>query len=88
MKETEAKKKKGGQKQEKEGPKGYPPRRAQKLIFHIRTVKKNRNEIEDQKNQILSPERKRKKKKKKKKNGPKKKKKERKIERKLKKKRF
>ena len=36
----------------KEGPKGLPPchpRWAQKLIFHIRTVKRNRNEIEAQK---------------------------------------
>ena len=33
----------------KEGPKGYHPRWAQKLIFHIRTVKRNRNEIEAQK---------------------------------------
>ena len=31
----------------KEGPKGYHPTRwAQKLIFHLRTVKRNRNEIE------------------------------------------
>ena len=33
----------------KEGPKGYHPRWAQKLIFHIRTVKRNRNEIEARK---------------------------------------
>ena len=33
----------------KEGPKGYHPRWAQKLIFHVRTVKRNRNEIEVQK---------------------------------------
>ena len=33
----------------KEGPKGYHPRCAPKLIFHIRTVKRNRNEIEAQK---------------------------------------
>ena len=47
----------------KEGPKGYPPRRPKKLIFYIRTVKRNRNDIEAQKNQILSAgERKRKKK--------------------------
>ena len=32
----------------KEGPKGYHPRWAQKLIFHIRTVRRNRNEIEAQ----------------------------------------
>ena len=37
----------------KEGPKGYHPRWAQKLIFHKRTVKRNRNEIEAQTNQIL-----------------------------------
>ena len=30
----------------KKGPKGYHPRWAPKLIFHIRTVKRNRNEIE------------------------------------------
>ena len=33
----------------KEGPKGYHPRWAQKLIFHLRIVKRNRNEIEAQK---------------------------------------
>ena len=33
----------------KEGSKGYHPRWAQKLIFHTRTVKRNRNEIEAQK---------------------------------------
>ena len=33
----------------KEGPKGYHPRWAQKLIFHMRIVKRNRNEIEAQK---------------------------------------
>ena len=33
----------------KEGPKGYHPRWSQKLIFHIRTVKRNRNEIEARK---------------------------------------
>ena len=27
----------------------YPPRRTQKMIFYIRTVKRNRNEIETQK---------------------------------------
>ena len=36
-------------KKEKEGLKGYHPRWAQKLIFHIRTVKRNRNEMEAQK---------------------------------------
>ena len=41
-------------KKAKEGPKGtYHPRWAQKLIFHIRTVKRNRNEIEAQKIQII-----------------------------------
>ena len=30
----------------KETPKEYAPRRAQKMIFFIRTVKWNRNEIE------------------------------------------
>ena len=46
------KEKKRRKKQEKEGPKEaplYPPRRIQKMIFHIRTVKRNRNEIEAQK---------------------------------------
>ena len=33
----------------REGPKLYHPRWAQKLIFHIRTVKRNRNEIEAEK---------------------------------------
>ena len=42
----------------KEGPKGYHPRWAQKLIFHIRIVKRNRNEIEARKNQILSTQQK------------------------------
>ena len=42
-------------KRRKEGPKGYHPRWAPKLIFHIRTLKRNRNEIEAQKkNQILN----------------------------------
>ena len=47
--------KKGGKKG-KEGPKGctYLPRWAQELIFYIRTVNRNRNEIEVQKIQILS----------------------------------
>ena len=44
-------------KKRKEGPKGYPPRLfffartrdgPKKLIFHIRIVKRNRNEIETQ----------------------------------------
>ena len=59
--------KKGRKKIRKRGPKGVPPETAQKLIFYKRTVKKNRNEIEAQKNQILSPgerERKRKRKRK------------------------
>ena len=30
----------------KDGPKGYHPRWVPKLIFHIRTVKRNRDEIE------------------------------------------
>ena len=42
-----AEKKEG--KKGKEGPKGYHPRWAQKLNFHIRTVKRNRNDIEAQK---------------------------------------
>ncbi len=32
----------------KSGSYGVPPRRAQKLFFYIRTVKRNRNEIETQ----------------------------------------
>ena len=44
---------KKGRKKGKYGPKGvfffYHPRWAQKLIFHIRTVKRNRDEIEAQK---------------------------------------
>ena len=44
------------------------------MIFHIRTVNRNRNEIEAQKNQILSPRQKEKKKKKRKKKRKKKKK--------------
>ena len=47
-KDKKREKKKVGKKG-KEGPKGYHPRWAQKLIFHIRTVKRNRNEIEAQK---------------------------------------
>ena len=42
-------KKKKKEKTRKEGPKGYPPRRSQKMIFYIRNVKRNRNEIETQK---------------------------------------
>ena len=34
------------EKKRKEGPKGYLPRRTRKLIFYIRTVNRNRNEIE------------------------------------------
>ncbi len=52
-------------KKEKEGPKGYPPRRPKKLIFYIRTVKRNRNEIEARKKSDFEPRRKKKKKKKK-----------------------
>ena len=47
-KDKKREKKKVGKKG-KEGPKGYHPKWAQKLIFHIRTVKRNRNEIETQK---------------------------------------
>ena len=50
-KDQKRKKKKVGKKG-KEGPKGflpYHPRWAQKLIFHIRTVKRNLNEIEARK---------------------------------------
>ena len=47
------KRQKTGEKKEgkkgKEGPKGYHRRWAQKLIFHMRIVKRNRNEIEAQK---------------------------------------
>ena len=47
-KKKKREKKKVGKKG-KEVPKGYRPRWAQKLIFHTRTVKRNRNEIEAQK---------------------------------------
>ena len=47
-KKTKNGRKKVGKKR-KEGPKGCLPRWAPKLIFHIRTVKRNRNEIEAQK---------------------------------------
>ena len=41
---------KKSRKKRKRGPKGaHHPRWAPKLIFHIRTVKRNRNEIEAQK---------------------------------------
>ena len=42
--EKKSRKKKG-----KEGPMEYHPRWAPKLIFHTRTVRRNRNEIEAQK---------------------------------------
>ena len=45
-KKTAEKKK---EKKEKRAQRGYAPRWAQQLIFHIRTVKRNRNEIEAQK---------------------------------------
>ena len=55
---TKKKRQKNGRKKVgkkgKEGPKGYHPRWAKKWIFHMRIVKRNRNEIEAQKNQILS----------------------------------
>ena len=47
-KDKKREKKKVGKKG-KEGSKVYHPRWAQKLIFHIRTVKRNRNEIEARK---------------------------------------
>ena len=47
--------KKTGGKKGKEGPKKYHPRWAQKLIFNIRTVKRNRNEIEAQKIRFWAP---------------------------------
>ena len=47
-KDKKREKKKVGKKG-KEGPKGYHPRWAQKLIFHRRTVKRYRNAIEAQK---------------------------------------
>ena len=47
-------------KKRKEGSKGYHPRWAQKLIFHIRTVKRNRNEIEAQKSDFEHPTKKKK----------------------------
>ena len=48
-KNEEMNKKKKLQKKGKDGPKGYHPRWAHKFIFHIRTVKINRNEIDAQK---------------------------------------
>ena len=50
-KEKKKKKKKTRGKKRKKGTKGYYtlPRRNQKLIFYMRIVKKNRNEIETQK---------------------------------------
>ena len=42
-------KKKGGKKENMAQLGVYPPRWAPKLIFHIRIVKRNRNEIEAQK---------------------------------------
>ena len=56
-KDKKREKKKVGKKG-KEGPKGGGvfPRWAQKLIFHIRTVKRNRNEIEARKkNRFCAP---------------------------------
>ena len=41
--------KKNKEKKEKRAQRGYHPRWAQKLNFHIRIVKRNRNEIEAQK---------------------------------------
>ena len=43
-------------KKRKRGPKGVPPETAQKLIFYIRTVKRNRNEIEAKKIRFWAPE--------------------------------
>ena len=50
-KKKDKKKEKKSSEKRKRGPKGfYPlPRWAQKMIFHVRTVKRNRNEIEAQK---------------------------------------
>ena len=53
-------KKKGGKK-EKRAQWGTPPRWAQELIFYIRTVKRNRNEIEAQKKIRFSAQTKKKK---------------------------
>ena len=36
-------------KKRKRGPKGVPPEMGPKIVFYIRTVKRNRNEIEAQK---------------------------------------
>ena len=47
-KKKDKKREKKSRKKGKEGPKGYHPRWAQKMIFHIRIVKRNRNEIEAQ----------------------------------------
>ena len=58
------KKKRGKQ---KKGPKGVPPRQAQKLIFFIRTVHRNRDEIETRKKSDFEHPTKKKKKKEKRK---------------------
>ena len=47
-KDKKREKKKVGKK-EKRAQRGYHPRWAQKLIFHVRAVKRNRDEIEAQK---------------------------------------
>ena len=51
-KKTKKKREKKRRKKGKEGPKVlfiFTPEMGQKMIFHIRTVKRNRNEIEAQK---------------------------------------
>ena len=58
-------KKKGGKEKEKRPQRGTP-RDGPKKFFFLRNVKRNRDEIEAQKNQNLSPPDKKKKKKKKK----------------------
>ena len=54
-KDKKREKKKSRKKKEKRAQRGVTTRDwPKKMIFHIRTVKRNRNEIEAQKNQILS----------------------------------
>ena len=54
-KKKDKKRNKRRKKKEKEAQRGNTfPRRAQKIDFYTRIVKRNRNEIETRKNQILS----------------------------------
>ena len=52
MKKQEKRQKNGrkkSRKKRKRGPNGAPPETGPKIVFYIRTVKRNRNEIEPQK---------------------------------------